>query len=153
MSLQISYGKKKYNMLTDIVSYRVAKELAKRKLWYYDTITEFYVSKRGYVKCDNDTERVPIKPGDIFNVAEKDNIVAEYIEAPTYANAIDALSIAGIKITIAYEKGFMKFKGELVGTNNFDIVSCPEHHEDQWLEEGIINACELIDFIEKPKEE
>lgn len=130
-------------MLTDIVSFKVAKELDKLNLWYYETINENYLAEDSFIKCDD--VKVAVKKGDLISNEETINLDhPKLIKAPTYAEAIDALSIAGLKINIAYNKGFMYFKGELAGTGNKDMAIAPEHLEDQWLEDGIINACDLL---------
>lgn len=98
------------------------------------------------LRClNNDDVKVAVKKGDLISNEETINLDhPKLIKAPTYAEAIDALSIAGLKINIAYNKGFMYFKGELAGTGNKDMAIAPEHLEDQWLEDGIINACDLL---------
>lgn len=131
-------------MLTDVVSYKLAKELAKYNLYYYDPISDFYVNSDGTIQEGEYAEIEKLYKGDLIHYTEVEYVQAKLISAPTYANVLDALSIAGVNMNLYYHNGFIGLttKKQNYSATNTSLV--PEHWEDETLERGILDACELL---------
>ena len=133
-------------MLTDVVSYKVAKALAKHNLYYYEDPDNFYIDSEGTLGYSDSLQVEKVHKGDLINSCEIDYLYAQTVPAPTYAQVLDALSIVGMNLTLSYKNGFINFKIEKQNKVAEDKVITPDHFEDEALEQGILDACELLEL-------